>query len=70
MTTLKQIRCKNCESFNNDCEEDYEETNCEVTLNDVREWIQQKQPNENCGFVCTTKLELLEELTKEAETDE
>lgn len=27
-----------------------------------KECIQQKQPNENCGFVCNTILELLEEL--------
>ena len=42
MKTLKQIRCKNCESYNHDCDEDYETTNCEMTPSDVREWLNQK----------------------------
>ena len=61
--SLKQIRCKNCESFNSDCEKDYETQECEVTLKDVKEWLQQKQKSISImEFATNVIYELLEEL--------
>ena len=61
MTTLKQIRCKNCEHKPN-CEEAPDETSCELSLDDVREWLQQEQKEQPSKLMRQYIQELLEDL--------